>query len=365
MKKFAVLFFLLHLICYSYAFADLEYIFLEKNSSGVTEVIFRNQNSEITLGELQTLPKGTRLYHWEKASASQIKKWNSEGKISEERLNALKKLGGNSGGGFYASLSPLDSINYGNTAIVIELPKDTFSLHLTTNNGFFWNAILPELQRKGISIVSVRHTPTWLNVIDPETLSKIHVATAKDFEGLKIETIERPWSYKKFFKLFPELENHEYLKKSFEKMEVVYKAIKVPSDEGRAAVAAIMESGSSDLAKEVFKKASVGNFTKESIKAALARKFFYYGPLFEKLSLDSEKYSYVLIEGLKNGSTEAVASNSMRSTPMDVYERTRILQTVMEFQGETPSYYVDTLVKEYKSQPGQWLPHPLCKQIFN
>ncbi|WP_413292550.1 hypothetical protein ACLSU7_14185 [Bdellovibrio sp. HCB185ZH] len=370
MKKFAVLFFLLHLVCFSFAFAadepilNADKIFLEKNSSGVTEVFFRYQAIDLKLGELEMVPKGTRLYHWEKATDSQISRWNSEGKISEERLNALKKLNGNSGGGFYVSSSPLDSINYGSTAIVVELPKDMMLLKVTSDNKIHWNPTLAALQSKGISMISVRHTPTWINVIDVETLSKIHVGTADDFKGIKISTPERPWSYKKFFKLFPDLKNEENLKNPSAEMDALYKAIQVPGEEGSKALEFIIRNGSSNMAKEVVDKASVENFTKETIKAAIMRNFFSYNSLFEKLSSNPEKYGYVLLEGFKNSHTASVAWSSMRSTPMDVSERTRILQLAQKAQGTDSLPYVDILILEYKGKPGQWLPHPLCQEVF-
>ncbi|QLY25080.1 hypothetical protein [Bdellovibrio sp. KM01] len=369
MKKLAVLFFLIHFFSVSLVLAGTETVpyadkfFLEKNALCVTEVIYRHQ-TDTKIGELTVLPKGTRLYHWEKASSSQINRWNSEGKISEERLTALKKLGGNSGGGFYVSSSPLDSINYGSTAIVVELPKDTILLNVTYGSMLSWNWYLEALRSKGISVISVRHTPTWMNVIDVETLSKIHVATVDDFRSIKISTPERPWSYKKFFKLFPELKNEENFKNPSAEMDAFYKAIKVPGEEGIKAVDFIIRNGSSNMAKEVIEKASVENFTQESIKAAIMRNFFSYNPLFEKLSSDPEKYGYVLLEGFKHSHTASNAWSSMRSTPMDISQRTRILQLAKKAQGPDSSPYVDILIAEYKGKPGQWLPHPLCQEVF-
>ncbi|WP_413558793.1 hypothetical protein [Bdellovibrio sp. HCB209] len=373
MKKFVVLFLLIHFVCFSLAraadSASPEIIFFEKNAAGVEEVVFRDQHSTQVLGELQTLPKGTRLYHWEKATASQIKSWNAEGKISAERLEKLKGPSREfSGGGYYVSLSPLDSVNYGNTVVIVELPKDIKILKLYAPLSWSANGFRAAVEKKGISVLTVPHTPTWMNLFDAEALTNIHVGTEKDFVDFKFDGFERPWNYEKFFELFPGLKNSESLSSASEKMTSIYKSLKKPSEEARLAVEAIVKTGSMNLVTDVFKKASAENISMKAIKDAVdGYRYASMKELYKTLKSDPEKLNYALSEGMRSDyfflSNSAITA--LASAPLSVSQRTLILQKFEERNGGNINYQARALINSYKMKPGQWLPHQLCSAVFN
>lgn len=370
MKKIVFLLFLIHIAGCSLARAAniRELIFIEKNAAGVNEVIYRDEHLEMVLGELKTFPKGTRFYHWEKATSSQIKTWNAEGKISAERIANLRKTNGFSGGGYYVSLSPLDSINYGNTAVIVELPKDITIMKVTYSNYANWDAVILALQERGVSAVSVRHTQTWFNFFDIEALSKIHVGTEKDFVNLKITTYEEPWSYKKLFKLFPGLENVESLKASQAKMESIYKGLKKPNEEVRLAVEEIAKNSSMNLVMDVFKKVSVENVSMKAITYAMEGiRYTSEKYVFKSIASDPNKMKHAFIEAIRSDSQyiHGPAIRILAETSMDISERTWILQRAQELMINSPKYQFNNLVEYYKKTPGQWLPHPLCRAVFN
>ncbi|MBO9665280.1 MAG: hypothetical protein J7501_00510 [Bdellovibrio sp.] len=377
MKYFASLLLLLMtpMVWLSAAQAANTDVFIKKNEFGAQEVLAVSESgTESRLGQLEVLPKGTRLYHWEKASDSQIKKWNSEGKISSERLRKLKDGRGFAGGGYYVSQSPLDSNNYGNTLVVVELPKDILLLRVSSGSELTsWPGVIPGLEAKGISGISVLHSPTWINMIDIEALSKIHVGTEQDLLTVKLDKYERPWNYKKLFEVFPNLESNPNFKTSNDKMNEIMKQLKKPSDSARLAVEEIAESGSMNLVTEVLKKAALQNISDNAIHNVAQRGLYEsFRDVIEKMDSDVDRSYFAIGEGFKSNSIyiNSIVSNKLTAMDQklgqktDVSKRTAMLQSAMEYWGKNLPPLLEYHIAVYKQYSRQWLPHPLCRTVF-
>lgn len=152
-------------------------------------VYFINDIGEVRLlGQVGKIRAGTEFFHWGNGTPEQAEAWDKAGQISPELLNRLKvdKNFGALGGGFYASLSRVDSMSYGNVQIVLRIPK-TMRIILNSPtygiSGDEWVKVVHQLEKFDISALQNRNQPTWFNIIDAEALTKEHVAKAQDWSG--------------------------------------------------------------------------------------------------------------------------------------------------------------------------------------
>lgn len=192
--------------------------YLVKTENGREAVYVERTGESLFIGYVGKIRKGTPLYHWGNATPDQAAKWDAAGSISPDLLNYLISTNaGAHGGGFYASLSRTDSMNYGNTQITIVIPHEIKIIDQAKNPDRILNrsGINEDIAKLGISAFRNQANPTWHNFIDVNSLTKEHVTTMAEWrfswrnvQG-KVEVLER----------FPELlqsrevksENKKYL----------------------------------------------------------------------------------------------------------------------------------------------------------
>ncbi|HLD99751.1 MAG TPA: hypothetical protein VJB59_05800 [Bdellovibrionota bacterium] len=130
-----------------------------------------------TVGTIEILKAGTRLYHW--AHPRDIERWAQAGRVPGEEVAALMKNhdGMAAGGGFYASKDALDSSNFGEKLLIMEIKKDTRILNgagaaydLRTILGNDWDNVQREL--RALNLSGMRYSSTWLNFFEESPLEK-------------------------------------------------------------------------------------------------------------------------------------------------------------------------------------------------
>lgn len=152
-------------------------------------VYYTNENGEITrLGQITKIRAGTEFFHWGNGTPEQAESWDKAGKIPPDLLNRLRADNnfGALGGGFYASLSPTDSMSYGNVQIILRMPRAMKVLSEVAPyavQGEQWNKVMSQLDRLGVSALQNQSQTTWFNIIDAEALTQEHVAKARDWQG--------------------------------------------------------------------------------------------------------------------------------------------------------------------------------------
>ncbi|MBO9668555.1 MAG: HEAT repeat domain-containing protein [Bdellovibrio sp.] len=175
-------------------------VFLAKNKDGREVVLVKIGSDYKQLGMIGKFRRGTELYHWGEGTPEQAASWDKAGRIDPTLLARLKKEhGGAIGGGFYASLNNIDSINYGNVQIVIEMPKDVKALVKTADTS--WYQVIPDLEKLGISAIQHSSAPTWFNFIDAEALTKEHVTKPREWKN----TWEKSEQKSNVLEKFPEI----------------------------------------------------------------------------------------------------------------------------------------------------------------
>lgn len=152
-------------------------------------VYYINEQGKVRLmGQVGKIRAGTELFHWGNATPEQAESWDKAGKISPDLLNRLKVDNnfGALGGGFYASLSRVDSMSYGNTQIILRIPKTIRILLNTPTYGMTgdeWVKVIAQLDKVGISALQNHNMPTWFNIIDADALTREHVAKNQDWKA--------------------------------------------------------------------------------------------------------------------------------------------------------------------------------------
>lgn len=163
-------------------------------------------------GEVEVLKKGSLLYHWAKASPDQAKAWNEIGRIPREVFDSIKANGpGAAGSGFYTSIDPIDSIMYGNVQQVVELPEDIRILRTNKKGPFIsWYKYQTAFESLGLSGFSHSTNRNWLNISQPEALTKVFVANEQHYKDHPLKAIPHHESLKQLLDYMPGLKTEPH-----------------------------------------------------------------------------------------------------------------------------------------------------------
>jgi hypothetical protein len=330
------------------------------------------------LGTIETLKKGTFLYHWAKATPEQAKAWHEAGRISPTVLDRLKQGSGFAGGGFYASLDPLDSHGYGGTLVVIELQKDIKLLR--TNNYARWNDLWPEFARNQISGLSVMHTRSWLNIVDAEALTKEFVADAGFFKAHPPKSLPQVDEIITLTRsIFPELENDPEYKRIFEKVRTLMEDLQAKNAKSPVALQEILTKGSVSLKRAAMSYLTndIKNhpaLTKENILMMI--KHTEAENKFVSTTFLTQAIAYTLsnIANLKNESADFVLEHGTRSKfvfnslisavlKLPPERASQLLQEAYYNLQDNPPADLINVIEQLKSE-GKWHPPLVCRGVF-
>lgn len=238
------------------------------NHKGVQEIwLYKKTDNEYQkLGEVEIIKKGTDLFHWANATPEQARWWHEAGKISPKLLAKLKNTLGAAGGGFYVSTSPVDSARYGNTLVVVTLPKDMRILRTSATKNANWISHNSELEKMGVSAVTVPHRRTWMNILDAKMLTKEFVADENYFIDKKLQKLPGLKLLKNLFERFPNLQSDPYYQDMLKEAKQLAKAVKSTKHEiADAAVLRVLNQGESDYILDVISEMRPSYVTSEIV----------------------------------------------------------------------------------------------------
>ncbi|MBO9667521.1 MAG: hypothetical protein J7501_12000 [Bdellovibrio sp.] len=316
------------------------------------------------VGDVEVIKKGTHLYHWGRATPEQAKQWNEAGKISPELLQRLLQQQGRVGGGFYASLNPVDSSSYGNTLMVIDVPHDIEIVRSISNDGSIpWAWLSRSLLQSGLSGVGNDNVRQWMTIIDANALTKEFVMGVNEFKKITFNKLFAPSQTSLFQQAHPEFASssnfvdlHARSKAAMEKMslggansqDTFQEVLKIGSE--IMVEQAIAVFGEESLTFEVLVKFG----KEEGALTNLLRSFYPSAPIhttIRQAALISE-FSY-----------DRRTANSFLLASEDKVEATRLLQEAEKYWGAKLPKEIATTIDTLKSSKS-WFPAPVCSQVF-
>ncbi|MBS1971026.1 MAG: hypothetical protein JSU04_12000 [Bdellovibrionales bacterium] len=372
MRSLKFIFMILILLSIANAAMAQEYIFKVDNMNQVW--ITPPGASTFLAGTIETIPKGTLLYHWGKATPEQAKAWDEAGKISPDLLERLKQGQGFVGGGFYVSKDPTDSSSYGNVQVVVELTKDIQVIK--SEPGVTWGMRLwPTLEKNGISGVGVTHTHTWMNIIDAEALTKEFVATSEFYKKNHLKQLTTRERFTDFMSKFPELEADPFYQEFGQKIDKL--ATDIMSTDRPAAIAAFTEvfEHGNDLSKT---KALSSTYMNQRYAALSDKKTVDYAlkALKGNNTLAQEaQYALAYLVKQPRQINNYVFANATKNlllmtdllAPMkhqlssDRYSA--LLQEAKYYLAKENPYYIRKAIEDLKEK-GRWNPPMMCELVF-
>lgn len=245
------------------------------------------------VGQVGVIRAGTEFYHWGNATPEQAEAWDKAGKISPDLLNRLRADNnfGALGGGFYASLSRVDSIGYGNVQIVLRMPRE-MKIISDVQPGFVsgteWIKVINQLEMLGISALQNQSIRTWFNIFSADALTKEHVAKARDWKNGWAKATDKLGIINKFPDIFLEptmqIEVNRYL--------MHWKAL-ASSDQRRIYAAFNYFSSIKDLQGIDFSLARIDGQYKDAVLAELMKTYESMAP--------AERANFLRSENLRLG----------------------------------------------------------------
>lgn len=145
------------------------------------EVQIKDLDEWIPLGSISTLPIGTKIFTW--APIEDAERWDRQNFVDDGEMKWLTENGsGAAGGGFYASLSPVDSNGFGEFLIEQSVRKPVRMLAM--NLGVHATPeLIKMLRTAGIDLI--RYTQTWMNWIRNPDLALGDAKTVREFSEIK------------------------------------------------------------------------------------------------------------------------------------------------------------------------------------
>lgn len=232
----------------------------------------RIYNDGVEVAAIETLPKGTPLFHWGRLEKEKVEAIRQDGGISKNWAEEIARNGtggGNGsdlGNGFYISLDPMDSLRFGNVAFVITLDHDikTAKFHSSIQQ-YMFQTFAAEFK---ISAMTLRNGAPWYNVIEPEVIQKQTVPTAEEYvekylskmpllPSLKDLSNLAEWtqyqsSNEKNYHYDPPINQGKQFKKLQKKIIHLIEAMKHPGPESQKAFNTLIKNGSYELQIEAF-----------------------------------------------------------------------------------------------------------------
>lgn len=344
---------------------------LRTTANGTQEIWFYHPTfkEDVKLGIVETWKKGTTLFHWANATPSQAQAWNDAGKISESVLENLKIHNvGAAGGGFYASTSPTDSISYGNTLVVVTLPKDMRVVRTVTSGGVDVHVHAKDLEEMKFSAVTVDHTRTWLNVVDVNMLTQEFVADENFFRTYRFEKLPKPESLELLLTRFPNLRQETYYKDLISEAKQLRKDFKSTNREvAHAAILKAIDKADSPLLTDLFSELRPSYINEEVINKVttlmkiqdglfgLANSVLYYGSKNEKLRYRA--YQAMITSSAPPESMPALLEK------VSTRDASNLLNEALEVHGENLPNKLRDLIQKMKRE-GTWKPEIICSKIF-
>lgn len=149
-----------------------------------------------TVDALVVLKKGTLSFHW--GTAADVERWAKAGRMEQPELDVMLRDPNDAvGGGFYVSLSSIDSQSFGERVVAVEATRDLLVLNLDE----FRSDIRQTLDQPDFTpfnmrlakagIVGLKYSETWMNFFHTAALERFKEATADDIiKNFKFERNE-------------------------------------------------------------------------------------------------------------------------------------------------------------------------------
>lgn len=317
----------------------------------------------VRVGAIETLKKGTLLYHWGKGTPEQAARWDAEGKISPELVERLKaEKAGFIGSGFYVSTNPVDSANYGNVLVVIELPKDIeiirADLRAPGGRGAEWNEIYVKTQVSG-GTHTLNHT--WINLRDANDLTKEFVMTPAKIEKLKPHGSYTKEELKAFLSLHPEYADTKWYQRELALAEKMEKIVHTSDKKILTALRRVLKKGSRYYDGLTIR----GMMSVEGpLPADILRMYMEKNENYEYYDKLKEIDKPLALEIALTSRTEKAqwfGNNLLDSLPPT--EQLPYLEKAAQYWGKDVPYIIELKISELKKQ-GLWNPAPLCERAF-
>lgn len=344
----------------------LEIIMSPTGKQEVYGLDFKNQRRKI--GELETLKRGTKLYHWHNATPKQIEKWNKEKRVSKPFMRALFKNPGAVGGGFYTSDNIFDSATYGRHLIIIELPFDITVIRANPETEIYveWDRYRQTLLDSGISGVGNSGAQTWRNIIDLEALAKIQVATPEILPNYAIEVMPASVEVTMLLHFHPELSESQFFQDLYDRAKRQEERIAEGHPEGKNDVKNILKQGTSAA-----KFAAVATMKIEWVDLELAKLIILNYPT-NRTTLHANfvqkifelPFGKEIIDMALTSPNEQVRYVALSlNWELNPSETDRAMTKAQAFWGTQLPEDIKAKFSDL-SQKGVWTPRPFCSQVL-
>lgn len=176
------------------ALANGKQIFFLKETLDEVHLTLKVGSEKIDLGALSKLPPLTEAYHW--GSQQEHAQLTQDGSLNQTSI--INRISGRdrAGGGFYVSLSPIDSASFGThltvsvfQTTVLEIPRSMYGKILALSeldNMSMENMDSVAKARKALNVSfsqanigSIEITPTWKTLLHESSLTQLRTPTTE------------------------------------------------------------------------------------------------------------------------------------------------------------------------------------------
>lgn len=345
---------------------------LRNTANGSQELWFFHPTykEDVKLGAVEFWPKGTKLFHWANATPEQAQAWNDAGKIPASVLENLKVHNiGASGGGFYASTSPTDSMGYGNTLVVVTLPKDMRVLRTVSGVALNISDQARALEKMKFSAITVSHSRTWVNIVDVNMLTQEFVADENFFRDYRFEQLPAPESLEKLFQRFPNLRQEHYYKDLQTEIKQLEKDFKSTNREvAHAAALKLFDQGDFQFKRDLLTDMRPTYVNEEIMNKAISMMNVqdHLFAIAQGIIYTASKKKELRLKAYQALLRSSAPPMSMPHMLRGVSQRdaSNLLAEALEVHGENlPKFLTDII--EAKKRAGMWKPDIImCSKIF-
>lgn len=325
---------------------------------------------DMKIGVVETWKKGMKLFHWANATPEQAQSWNDSGKIPASVLENLKVHNiGAAGGGFYASTTLTDSMHYGNTLVIVTLPKDMRVLRTVSATGVNVAAHARELEKMKFSAITVSHTRTWVNVVDVNMLTQEFVADENFFRNYRFEQLPKPESLGKLFQRFPNLRQEHYYKDLYAEVKQLERDFKSTNREvAHAAALKLFDKADFQFKRDLLTDMRPTYVNEEIMNKAISMmniEDHLFGVAHGIIYAASKKKElrYKAYRALITSSAPPLSMPSMLRG-ISQRDASNLLSEALEVHGENMPKHLQNFINDMK-RAGTWNPDVMmCSKIF-
>lgn len=324
---------------------------------------------QIKLGTVEVWKKGTKLYHWANGTPEQAQAWNESGKIPEKVLENLKIHNiGAAGGGFYASLSPTDSMSYGKNLVVVTLPQDMRVLRTVSRGGANIPDHAKEIEKMKFSAITVNHTRTWVNVVDAKMLTQEFVADENFLRNYRFERLPTPDNLEVLFQRFPELRQDPYYKELVVEVKQLEKDFKSTNREvAHTAALKVIERADYQFMRDLLSEMRPTYVNEEIMNKVIPLMNvedhlfnFVHGIIYT--ASKKKELRYKAYQALLRSSTPPPTMHHLLQN-VSQKEASSLLSEALDIHGKDLPQNLKYLIEQMKSA-GTWKPEIICSKIF-